>query len=80
MAQGLKRGDTISLLMENRPEYPAIWLGLSKIGVITALINNNLKNDPLSYSINVANSKAVIFSSGYGNGNDIISAFNVLIF
>src|SRR6185437_5272941 len=38
--RGLKAGDTVALFMPNRLEYLAIWLGLNKLGVITALINN----------------------------------------
>ena len=29
--------------MENRLEYTCYWLGLSYIGVIPALVNNNLR-------------------------------------
>ena len=32
-SQGLKRGDTCALLMENRPEFVISWLGMAKIGV-----------------------------------------------
>jgi acyl-CoA synthetase (AMP-forming)/AMP-acid ligase II len=49
--------------MENKPEYAAIWLGLSKIGVITALINTNLKSEPLLHSITIAQSKFLIYGS-----------------
>ena len=28
---GLKKGDTVSLFMENRPEYVCVWLGLCKV-------------------------------------------------
>src|SRR5579872_290620 len=35
---GLKKGDVVTLLMDNRPEYIAAWLGLVKRGVITALV------------------------------------------
>lgn len=59
--QGFKRGDTIALIMENKPEYACFWLGLSKIGVITALVNNNLRKEVLIHSIRTANSKAIIF-------------------
>lgn len=58
---GFKRGDTIALVMENKPEYACFWLGLSKIGVITALVNNNLRREVLIHSIRTANSKAIIF-------------------
>src|SRR5471030_3199115 len=37
-ARGLKAGDTVALFMPNRLDYIAIWIGLNKIGVITALI------------------------------------------
>ena len=35
----LKRGDTIALVMLNRAEYIAAWMGFAKVGVGTALIN-----------------------------------------
>ena len=59
----LKKGDRVSLFMENRPEYVGIWLGLSKIGVVTAFINSNLRNQPLLHCINVSESKFIIYSS-----------------
>lgn len=62
---GFKKGDTVALLMESRPEYVCFWLGLSKIGVITALINNNLVRKPLTHSITIAHSKAIILGSDY---------------
>lgn len=55
-------------MLENRPEYVGIWLGLSKIGVVTALINTNLTNDPLVHSVTAAKCKAIIFGSLYANG------------
>jgi len=63
----LKKGDCVALFMENQPEHPGVWLGLSKIGVITALINTNLKNEPLLHSINVAKAKYVIYGSSLTN-------------
>ncbi|XP_058054806.1 long-chain fatty acid transport protein 4 [Anopheles bellator] len=62
-AKGFRKGDTIALLMETRLEYPCIWLGLSKIGIVTALINSNLRKETLRHSIAVANSKAIIVST-----------------
>uniref|UniRef100_A0A182PAY1 Very long-chain fatty acid transport protein n=1 Tax=Anopheles epiroticus TaxID=199890 RepID=A0A182PAY1_9DIPT len=61
-AKGFRKGDTIALLMETRLEYPCIWLGLSKVGIVTALINSNLRKETLRHSITVANSKAIIVS------------------
>ena len=58
----LKKGDCVAIFMENKPEFVATWLGLSKLGVISALINTNLKNKALVHSITVANSKVLVFS------------------
>jgi len=65
---GLKKGDVVGLLMENRPEFVGIWLGLSKIGVVTALINYNLKLVSLAHSINVANCRCLIHGSELTSG------------
>ena len=37
--QGLAKGDIVGLIMPNRPEYMAIWLGLTSVGVVVSLIN-----------------------------------------
>src|ERR1700734_1991523 len=52
-AQGIARGDVVALLMENRPEYIAAWLGLLKVGATAALINTNLRGAPLAHSISI---------------------------
>lgn len=69
----LKRGDTVALLMETKPEYACIWLGLAKIGVVTALINTNLRKETLLHSIKVANSKAIIVGTELAQGMQIAS-------
>ena len=56
-----KKGDTIAMFMESRPEYIATWLGLAKIGLIPALINYNLRKDSLLHTIQVANCKGIIY-------------------
>lgn len=65
---GFKAGDTVALVLDNRPEYVAIWLGLAKAGIITALINHNLKDKPLIHSIQIADCKAVIFGADFTDG------------
>src|SRR5678815_2705811 len=39
--QGLTRGQSVAVFIPNRIEYIAIWYGLTKVGVVAALINNN---------------------------------------
>ena len=52
----LEKGDCVALFLENKPEYIGIWLGLSKLGVISALINTNLRNQSLAHVIKKINS------------------------
>ncbi|CAJ0868457.1 fatty-acyl-CoA synthase [freshwater sediment metagenome] len=54
LAQGLRKGDVVALVMEGRPDYIAIWLGLSRIGVVSALINSNLTGASLAHCIRIA--------------------------
>ena len=54
IAQGIRRGDAVALLMENRPDYIAAWLGLFKAGASVALINTNLTGQALAHSIAIA--------------------------
>ena len=63
LAQGLRPGDTVGLMMPNCAEYMAIWLGLTRIGVVVALVNNNLAGDALVHSISIVAPRAVIVGS-----------------
>ena len=58
---GFKPGDEVCLFMDSRPEFVMMWLGLSKIGVVSALVNNNLRLQPLIHSLLSVPAKAVIF-------------------
>jgi fatty-acyl-CoA synthase len=62
-AQGLKRGDVVALLMENRPEYLFAWLGMAKLGVVSALINTNLRGAALAHCISIAGACHAIVGS-----------------
>ena len=67
-AAGYKRGDTVALLLDNRPEYVAIWLGLAKVGIVTALVNYNLKDKPLLHALQIVDTKALIFGADFTEG------------
>ncbi|XP_023173511.2 long-chain fatty acid transport protein 4 [Drosophila hydei] len=64
-AQGYQKGNVVGLLLENRAEYVATWLGLSKIGIITPLINTNLRGPSLLHSITVAHCNALIYGEDF---------------
>ena len=59
---GVQSGDTVALFMTNCPEYVGIMLGLGKIGVRSALVNCNLKQEPLLHCITICKPKAVVHS------------------
>jgi fatty-acyl-CoA synthase len=60
IGRDLKSGDVVSLFMSNCAEYPAIWLGLTRIGVVVALVNSQLAGDVLAHSIKIADPKYMI--------------------
>jgi len=61
--QGLAPGEVVCLLMPNCPEYLAIWLGLTRIGVVVALLNTNLTGEALAHSINIVSPRQLIVAS-----------------
>jgi fatty-acyl-CoA synthase len=67
---GLKEKDVVALMMDNRPEFIFMWLGMTKIGVLTSLINTNLRGHVLRHSMAVC--KATHYFVGHEH-MDVIS-------
>ena len=67
LAQGLNKGEAVCLLMPNRPEYMAIWLGITRVGGVAALLNTNLSGASLAHCINIVEPKHVIVASELGS-------------
>ena len=65
---GLGRGDVVALVMPNRPEYMAVWLGLGRVGVTTALINTQLRGASLRHALAVARPGHVIVDAEFATG------------
>ncbi|KAH7729350.1 Protein ACS-22 a [Aphelenchoides avenae] len=61
-SNGFSSGDVVALIMENSIEFVAAWMGLAKIGVVTAWINTGLKNEQLAHCLRTSNCKAIISS------------------
>ena len=66
---GLKKGDIAVVFMTNRPEIMFTIYGLSKIGVVSSLINTKQRSNPLVHSINIDPGKVFII------GEELIEAF-----
>jgi fatty-acyl-CoA synthase len=60
MEHGIRRGETVVLYAPNRVDYLAIWYGLGKVGVATALINNSLAGAQLAHCVEIANAAHAI--------------------
>ena len=60
LAESCKPGDTVAVFVRNRLEYVAIWHGLSKVGVIPALLNFQLAGPALSHCLNISDAKFLI--------------------
>jgi fatty-acyl-CoA synthase len=59
-AQEIGKGDVVGLLMTNRPEYVAIWLGIVRAGGSVALLNTNLTGPALAFCIDSVAPKHII--------------------
>jgi fatty-acyl-CoA synthase len=63
LAQNLGKGETVCLVMPNRPEYMAIWLGITKVGAVVALINTNLRGTALAHCLAIVKPQHIIAAS-----------------
>ena len=57
---GLAKGDVVCLLMPNRPEYLAIWLGVTRVGGVVSLLNTNLTGASLVHCVKIAEPKHIV--------------------
>jgi fatty-acyl-CoA synthase len=63
--QGLAKGDVVCLLMTNRPEYFAVWLGITSVGVVVSLLNTNLVGSSLAHCIRIVSPRHIIASTEF---------------
>ena len=63
LAENLRKGETVCLLMPNRPEYMAAWIGITGMGGVVALINTNLIGPSLAYCIDIVAPKHIIVAA-----------------
>ncbi|ASK34218.1 long-chain-acyl-CoA synthetase [Alcanivorax sp. N3-2A] len=57
---GLKKGDTVALNVENRPELLVSALACAKLGVCAAMLNTSQRGKVLTHSFNLVAPKAAI--------------------
>lgn len=61
--RGFGPGDVVALFLEGRPEFVGLWLGLAKAGVEAALLNVNLRREPLAFCLGTSGAKALVFGA-----------------
>jgi fatty-acyl-CoA synthase len=63
LAQGLAKGEAVGLIMPNRPEYMAIWLGITSVGGVVSLLNTFLRGASLAHCIDSVAPEHVIVAA-----------------
>ncbi len=62
---GLKQGERLAILSENRPEYTMLQLACARIGAIVACLNWRLANEELKHCIDTVTPAAFFVSSRF---------------
>lgn len=60
LAEGCKPGDTVAIFVQNRLEYVALWAGLTKVGVVPALLNFQLLGPALAHCTNISDARLFV--------------------
>jgi fatty-acyl-CoA synthase len=63
--QGVAKGEVVCLLMSNRPEYFAVWLGITSVGAVVSLLNTNLVGRSLAHCIRIVSPRRIVVSAEF---------------
>ena len=63
LERGFAKGEAVALMMRNRPDYFALWLGLCEVGVVAALVSPDLAAAALAHALKVSRAKLLIVRS-----------------
>ena len=69
IAQGLKKGEVVAVMLENRPEMLMVMAALAKIGAVASLINTSQRGTVLSHSLTLVPTRSFII------GGECLTAF-----
>lgn len=61
LTMGLQAGDVVALMMDNCPEFPMVWLGLAKVGIVTALLNTSARGRILGHALKQTAARALVY-------------------
>jgi fatty-acyl-CoA synthase len=60
---GVRRGDVVALMMDNRPDFLFVVMALAKIGGVASLINTNLSGSALVHAVAVCKADRILVGS-----------------
>jgi crotonobetaine/carnitine-CoA ligase len=63
LANGIRKGAKVAVMMANCPEYLYCWFGLAKIGAVMVPVNTAHKGDLLQYIIDSSDAEAIVVDS-----------------
>lgn len=69
ISKGLRKGEIVSVFLQNRSELFVIYSAIAKIGAVASMINTNLRGESLLHSVNHIPSNIYII------GEEIIESF-----
>ena len=62
---GIGKGDKVSIMLANQPEFIYLWFGLAKIGGVEVPVNTNYKGEFLRHIVDQSDSRILVVDSQY---------------
>jgi len=62
---GIAKGDKVSIMLPNCPDFIYIWFGLAKIGAVEVPVNTNYKDEFLRHIIDQSDSRILLIDGQY---------------
>ncbi len=62
---GIRKGDKVSIMLPNRPEYLYIWFGLAKIGAVEVPVNTSYKGEFLRHIVDQSDSRVFVVAEEF---------------
>ena len=62
---GIKKGDKVSIMLPNCPEFLYIWFGLAKIGAVEVPVNTSYKGEFLRHIVDQSDSKVLVIAEEF---------------
>jgi crotonobetaine/carnitine-CoA ligase len=63
--RGVRKGDRVAFMMENRPEFLVAWFGLAKLGAILVAVNTRWQAGEVEYLLTLTEPRFALVSERY---------------